>query len=156
IFASGCTIDVKDEKVLVLAKSSPNAERKTFSEGKWSDWEEQGDNPIIVVSRFGKGKVVALGNFSIITSLSSVYGLEACDNFKLIGNIFAWLSNKRPEGEDAAIVYLNIGVEQDLYFWMERELKKKRFSNLNQMVNFALNAMRESLESYDVENESKE
>ncbi|MHA1680710.1 MAG: Gldg family protein [Promethearchaeota archaeon] len=150
IFASGCSINVEDKKkVLELARSGSTSESKTYDK-KWLEYEKAPNEVIMVVSRHGKGKVVALGNFSIITSLSSKYGLYAFDNFALIGNIFAWLSNKKLEDVDkSGDVYVNISLDSEIYFWIERELKKGRFGNINELVAFALNAVKQSLAEMD-------
>ncbi|MHA1371022.1 MAG: hypothetical protein ACTSRA_15075 [Promethearchaeota archaeon] len=53
------------------------------------------------------------------------------------------------------MIFVNVALDHDIYFWIERELRKNRFKNLNSIVNFALNTLKESLESYDLESKNK-
>ncbi|MFX0101359.1 MAG: hypothetical protein ACFFCS_17425, partial [Candidatus Hodarchaeota archaeon] len=152
VFASGCSIEVTDPKVTVLARAGSNALKKDFVEGKYNEeTEDFGGVPILVAKKHGKGKVIGMGNFSLLTSLSRIYGLTAADNFNLVGNIFAWLSTQKgDESEDDNFIHLHVALDPDIYFWIEREVKsKQRFESVNKLVNFALNAVRESLDTYD-------
>ncbi|MHA1699777.1 MAG: Gldg family protein [Promethearchaeota archaeon] len=156
VFASGCSISVTDPSILVLAKTGENAQRRLWQDGKWGEPEPAPGVPVIIVKRHGRGKIVAMGNYSILTSLSRKYGLYTLDNFTLIGNIFAWLSNKKPDDVDkSSMIFVNVALDHDIYFWIERELRKNRFKNLNSIVNFALNTLKESLESYNLESKNK-
>lgn len=152
VFASGCDIEIQDESLTVLAASGPNAMRNPWKDGEWGEAEPAPDRPLIIVKRHGQGKVVACGNFSIITSISKTYGLFAADNFTLVGNIFAWLANKKAEdvSSKSDVVHMNIAVEDDLFYWMEGEIKdKQRFESVNALVNFALNAVKQSFDNLD-------
>nr|MDO8115374.1 hypothetical protein [Candidatus Sigynarchaeota archaeon] len=153
VFASGCSIEIHDEAVTPLIKAGLNAKRKIYKDDKWSEPESAAGNPIIVVKKHGQGKVVACGNFSIITSLSKTYGLFAANNFTLIGNIFAWLSNKKA-GDEAGgsdLIHMNVAIDPDIYYWIEGEIKdKQRFENVNELINFALNAVKQSLDTLEV------
>ncbi len=153
VFASGCDIEIQDEGITILAKSGPNAMRNPWKDGEWSEAVPAPDRPLLIVKRHGQGKVVACGNFSIITSISKTYGLFAAQNFTLIGNIFAWLGNKKAEdvSSKSDVVYLNIAVEEDLFYWMEGEVKdKQRFDSVNALINFALNAVKQSFDNLEI------
>ncbi|MEX2681679.1 MAG: hypothetical protein Q6373_008765 [Candidatus Sigynarchaeota archaeon] len=152
VYASGCDIDIKDERITILVKSGPHAMRNLWKDGEWGQPEPAPDCPLIIVKRHGQGKVVACGNFSIITSISRIYGLFAASNFTLVGNIFAWLANKKAEdvSSKSDVVHLNIAVEEDLFYWMEGEIKdKQRFESINALVNFALNAVKQSFDNLE-------
>lgn len=159
VYASGCSIELHDKTPLVLARAGLDAQRKVYSDGAWGEPEPAADAPVIVIKRHGKGKVVAIGNFSIITSLSRIYGLHSADNFILVGNIFAWLCNKKVEDEDGKTsnVFLNVAIEPEVYYWIERELKNKgRFENVNELINFALKAVKQSFKAMEKEDEPEE
>jgi hypothetical protein len=152
IFASGCSIEVTDNTVTVLARAGPNALKKVFEEGKYDEHtEDSGGVPVLVAKKHGQGKVIGLGNYSLLTSLSRIYGLSASDNFTLVGNIFAWLNTQKADDtEEDNLIHLNVALDPDTYYWIEREVKsRKRFDSVNKLVNFALNAVRESLDTYD-------
>ncbi len=152
VFASGCDMELKDEGITILSKSGPSAMRNVWKDGEWSQPEPAPDHPLLIVKRHGQGKVVACGNFSIITSISKTYGLFAADNFTLVGNIFAWLANKKAEdvSSKSDVVHLNIAVEEDLFYWMEGEIKdKQRFESINALLNFALNAVKQSFDNLE-------
>jgi hypothetical protein len=152
VFASGCDIELQDEGITILAKSGPSAMRNPWKDGEWGEAVPAPDRPVLIVKRHGQGKVVACGNFSIITSISKTYGLFAANNFTLIGNIFAWLANKKAEdvSSKSDVVHLNIAVEEDLFYWMEGEVKdKQRFDNVNALINFALNAVKQSFDNLE-------
>jgi len=152
VFASGCDIELADEGITILVKSGPHAMRNLWKDGEWGQPEPAPDHPLLIVKRHGQGKVVACGNFSIITSISRIYGLSAANNFTLIGNIFAWLANKKAEdvSSKSDVVHLNIAVEEDLFYWMEGEIKdKQRFESINALINFALNAVKQSFDNLE-------
>lgn len=150
VFASGCSIDMNDEEIIVLVKSGPNATRKVYENDQWGEPELAVDRPLIIAKRQGQGKVVALGNFSIITSLSKTYGLYAASNFTLVGNIFAWLANKKAVDDvnKSDVVHFNISLDQDIYEWIENEVtERKRFESVNELISFALTAVKKSFDN---------
>lgn len=154
VYASGCSIDVNDEDIIVLVKSGPDAMRKVYENDQWGEPYPAAEQPLVISKRQGQGKIVACGNFSIITSLSKVYGLYAASNFTLVGNIFAWLVNKKAldDANKSDVVHFNIALDQDIYEWMENEIvERKRFESVNDLISFALAAVKKSLDNLSLE-----
>nr|MDO8118418.1 hypothetical protein [Candidatus Sigynarchaeota archaeon] len=151
IYASGCTVESTDKNALVIARAGTDAVQRARKNDAWAEPESAAGAPVMLVKRHGEGKVVAIGNFSIITSISKTYGLYAADNFTLIGNLFAWLVNRKIGDADSKtdMVYFNTAIDAELFYWIERELKKKRFPNVNALINFSLKATRDTLDKLD-------
>ncbi len=159
VYASGCTVESTDKDALVIARAGPDAVQRVRKDEAWVEPESAAGAPVMLAKRFGEGKIVAIGNFSIITSISKTYGLYAFDNFTFIGNLFAWLVNRKIGDGDSKTdtIYFNTSIDAELYYWIERELKKKRFPNVNALINFSLKATRDTLETLDrqTKNENK-
>jgi stringent starvation protein B len=151
VIATGCSMEITSDDVLAVARLSPSALKRSFVDGEWDGEESAAGEPIVVATRLGKGKVVGIGNFSVFTSLSKTYGLFAPDNYALVGNIFAWLANKKSDGLDKeTTVLINVALDADSYFWMERELKNHaRFANVSEIVNFAIKAVKQSFDAIE-------
>ena len=150
IHSSGCTLtidkSIETEKIDVkaIAFSSEDSSRHKFFDG--NDWVEEPVQkvPVIGITHFGLGKVVALGNLSLFSSLQQSYGINAADNFKLVSNMIAWLLNKARSTEEQTYkpVYMTIPIEQDLYYWIKEMLDEGRWRNIDDVINFALRVIK--------------
>lgn len=150
VHSGGCSLEIikniddKDLDVTAVAFSSEDsAWHKYFSEGQWFD-EPVKKVAIIAATRYGLGKVVAIGNLSIFSSFHELYGIYAADNFKLIANIISWLMNKAHSKEDqlAQPIYTTIPLEQDLYYWIKEKLDEGRWKDIQEVINFALKVVK--------------
>lgn len=150
IHSSGCTLNIdksiESEKIDVkaIALSSEESTRHKYFDG--NDWVEEPVQkvPVIGITHFGLGKVVALGNLSFFSSLQQSYGINAADNFKLVSNIISWLLNKAKSTEEQKYkpIYMTIPIEQDLYYWIKEMLDEGRWSNIDDVINFALRVVK--------------
>ncbi len=150
IHSSGCTLNIdksiENEKIDVkaIAFSSEESSRHKYFDG--NDWVEEPVQkiPVIGITHFGLGKVVALGNLSLFSSLQQSYGINAADNFKLVSNLISWLLNKAQSTEEQTYkpIYMTIPIEQDLYYWIKEMLDEGRWSNMDDVINFALRVIK--------------
>ncbi len=150
IHSRGCTLNIdksiETEKIDVkaIAFSSEESSRHKYFDG--NDWVEEPVQkvPVIGITHFGLGKVVALGNLSLFSSLQQSYGINAADNFKLVSNIISWLLNKAQSTEEQTYkpIYMTIPIEQDLYYWIKEMLDEGRWSNMDDVINFALRVIK--------------
>jgi len=150
IHSSGCTLNIdksiETEKIDVkaIAFSSEESSRHKYFDG--NDWVEEPVQkvPVIGITHFGLGKVVALGNLSLFSSLQQSYGINAADNFKLVSNMISWLLNKAQSTEEQTYkpIYMTIPIEQDLYYWIKEMLDENRWSNMDDVINFALRVIK--------------
>ncbi|MFW9970666.1 MAG: hypothetical protein ACFFDF_10735 [Candidatus Odinarchaeota archaeon] len=160
IHSNGCTLtidkSIADDKidVNIIANSSEKSSWHTYFNGdEWQNKAEQ-QLPIICAIHYYLGKGVAIGNLSIFSSLSKSYGIKAAENFKMVTNIISWLLNKAGSKEEKSIkpIYTSVAIEQDLFYWIKEMLKKGRWNNLDELINFAVkvikNKMKET-EKYD-------
>ncbi|MHA1846692.1 MAG: hypothetical protein ACTSXU_03525 [Promethearchaeota archaeon] len=159
-------IALKSPCSLVILDNVPNANPSAVaftgpftSELEWDGnrWvEKKGSKiPVVAISKYGAGKIVALGTTRILSSLiNKKHGFNAVNNSKFISNVFAWLVNKEIY-EDGKLksVFVNVSLKPDMYFWIEKELKNHdKFRDFNEVVNFALEALSVSLDRYRKEN----
>lgn len=150
IHSSGCTLNIdksiENEKIEVkaIAFSSEESSRHKYFDG--NDWVEEPVHkvPVIGITHFGLGKVLALGNLSLFSSLQQSYGINAADNFKLVSNMISWLLNKAQSTEEQTYkpIYMTIPIEQDLYYWIKEMLDEGRWSNMDDVINFALRVIK--------------
>jgi len=150
IHSSGCTLNIdksiENEKIEVkaIAFSSEESSRHKYFDG--NDWVEEPVQkvPVIGITHFGLGKVLALGNLSLFSSLQQSYGINAADNFKLVSNMISWLLNKAQSTEEQTYkpIYMTIPIEQDLYYWIKEMLDEGRWSNMDDVINFALRVIK--------------
>lgn len=150
IHSNGCTlkidksVETEDIDVTTIAFSSEEtAWHKIFDGADWID-EPVERAPIIAISHYGMGKVVAIGNLSLFSGFHALYGIQAADNFKLISSIISWLMNKAhsKEAQLSQPIYLSIPIEQDVYYWMKEKLDEERWQNVEEIVNFALKVVK--------------
>ena len=162
IHSNGCslTIDksVEDNKIDVngIAFSSENTSWHSYFNGEeWQDKSEQ-YLPIICATHYYQGKVIAIGNLSIFSSLSKSYGISSADNFNLVTNIISWLLNKASSEEERTIkpVFTTIAINQDLFYWIKEMLNKGKWKSMDELINFALKVTKIRLK--DAENDDQE
>lgn len=166
IHSNGCTlqidksIETKSEELnmdvnAIAFSSDDTASHVYFNESK-NDWivESVQKIPIIAAAHYGLGKVVAMGNLSIFSSLETSYGIRAADNFKLISNIISWLLNKAPteEWKKTQPIFVSIPLEQDLYYWVNEKIKEGKWKNLEELINFAVKTVKLRLKQEENEN----
>ena len=150
IHSNGCTIEI-DESIetedidvtAIVFSSGESAWHKIFDGDEWVD-EPVENAPIIAIGHYGMGKIVAIGNLSLFSGFHASYGIHAADNFKLISNIVSWLMNKAhtQETQLSQPIYLSIPIEQDLYYWMKGKLDEERWTNVEEIINFALKVVK--------------
>lgn len=145
IHASGCTLEIdksiekEDIDVSSIAFSSKESSWHNYFNG--NDWIEE-PSPgfsIIGVSHFGRGKIVALGNLALFSSLDDSYGIYAVDNLKLISNIISWLMNKAisEEAKSTQSIFITVPIEQKSYYWIRDKIREGRWKNIEEFINFA-------------------
>ena len=118
VLASGCSFELlkkdkflefMDVSVKSIAYSSNSAKMKMYQDRRWNELSAKKSN-VIITGRYFDGRFVCLGTPSILSSLSSIYGLEARDNFTLMKNILRWLLEER-EGTDLTATLFGDQVE---------------------------------------------
>lgn len=164
IHSSGCTLNIdksiENEKIEVkaIAFSSEESSRHKYFDG--NDWVEEPVQkvPVIGITHFGLGKVLALGNLSLFSSLQQSYGINAADNFKLVSNMISWLLNKAQSTEEQTYkpIYMTIPIEQDLYYWIKEMLDEGRWSNMDDVINFALRVIKIRIKEVEKNKEEEE
>ena len=146
IHSNGCTLvvdkSIENNKIDVnsLAFSSETTSWHRYYTGDgWLDKSEQ-HLPIIGATHYDSGKVIMIGNLSIFSSLNKSYGIRAADNLKLVTNMISWLLNKAKSEEEQALkpILTTVAISQDLFYWIKEMVKKGRWANLEEVINFAL------------------
>ena len=146
IHSNGCTLvvnkSIENNKIDVnsLAFSSETTSWHRYYTGDgWLDKSEQ-HLPIIGATHYDSGKVIVIGNLSIFSSLNKSYGIRAVDNLKLVTNMISWLLNKAKSDEEQALkpILTTVAISQDLFYWIKEMIKKGRWANLEEVINFAL------------------
>ena len=164
IHSNGCTLDldrsIEDEKVDVnsIAYSSENTSWHSYFNGDgWHD-ESMQHLPILGVAHYDLGKVVAIGNLSIFSSLNKSYGIRAADNFKLVSNIISWLLNKAGSKEEQSLkpIFTTVAIDQDIYYWIKEMVNKGKWKTLEEVINFALKVTKIRLKEAEKEKEESE
>lgn len=157
IHSNGCTLtidkSVEEDNIDIksIAFSSDNSSWHTlFTGDAWQDESKQ-HLPIIAVTHYKLGKVVAIGNLSIFSSLNESYGIKAADNFKLIANIISWLLNKAGTKEEQAIkpIYSTVAITQDLFYWMKDMINLGKWNNVEEVINFAIRMLKVRMKETD-------
>ncbi len=146
IHSNGCslTIDksIENDEIDVnsIAFSSENTSWHSYFTG--DDWQDKSEQhlPVIGATHFYQGKVIAIGNLSIFSSLSKSYGIRSADNFKLVTNLISWLLNKVGSEEERLLkpVFTTVAIDQDLFFWIKEMLNKEKWNTMDEIINFAL------------------
>ena len=146
VHSNGCTLTIKksieEEKIDVngIAFSSEFTSWHSYLNGDgWHDESKQ-HLPIIGVTHYYLGKVVAIGNLSIFSSLNKSYGIKAADNFKLVSNIISWLLNKAKSEDEQAVkpIFSTVAISQDLFYWIKDMINLGKWKNLEEVINYSL------------------
>ena len=146
IHSNGCTLTVdksiEDEKIDIngIAYSSENTSWHSYLDGEgWHDESKQ-HLPIIGAVHYELGKVFAIGNLSLFSSLNKSYGIRAADNFKLVSNAISWLLNKAGSEEEKLLkpIYSTVAISQDLFYWAKDMINLGKWKDLEEVINFAL------------------
>ena len=162
IHSNGCSLAIdksnENDKIDVnsIAFSSENTSWHSYFTGdEWQDKSEQ-HLPIIGATHYYQGKIVAIGNLSIFSSLSKSYGISSADNFHLVTNIISWLLNKAGSEEERTIkpVFTTVAIKQDLFYWIKEMLNKGKWNSMDELINFALNVTKLRLK--DAEKDDQE
>ncbi|MFW9949122.1 MAG: hypothetical protein ACFFKA_03220, partial [Candidatus Thorarchaeota archaeon] len=140
ILSSSCSIKTlnipkenKEIKVEVLVRGGINCWRNRFDGKEWIE-EDCPKVPLVVVSEYYAGKVVALGTISIFSSLGREYGFSAFDNDIILANILRWLTlDIKTQGK-----VITIDLQRDLFHWAELIMKEKNWKNFSDIVNVSL------------------
>ncbi len=139
VHSGGCSINAEeyseDEnvKVEVIAQAGLNCWREIYNGKEWKE-EDSPNLPVVVASKYYKGKVVAIGNVSIFSSLGREYGFGALDNSLLISNILRWLVKERvSEGR-----IISAKLRETIFYWTKKIMKEKHWENLSDIINFSL------------------
>lgn len=126
---------IEDEniKVEIIAQAGLNCFREIYTGKEWKE-EDSPNLPIIVTSKYYQGKVVAIGNVSIFSSLGREYGFGALDNSLLISNILRWLI----QGQNTGGKIISTKLKDSLFYWIKKTIKEKHWENLTDIINFSL------------------
>jgi len=161
VHSSGCSISVdetfesdKNISFQILAKGGLNTFVKSFNGEKYDELDAP-NCPIFIAVNYYDGRVVGLGNTSIFSSLSSNYGFSALDNNVLIANTINWLiftADTEEFGSDSKI--LSLQLNQSLLLWIENLIKKKKWKNPSDIINFAIKYLKDSYD--EIVEETKE
>ncbi len=147
VHASGCTLSVEellsvDENIdiHILARSGLNA----FTTTQNGEEKDSPNVPVLVAVNYFEGKVVGLGNMSILSSLSSTYGFNAYDNNVLTSNIFNWLAySTEIDGLSFENKVISVPINYALYIWMEKLIEKKKWNTFSDIINFGVKYMKD-------------
>lgn len=157
IHSNGCTLTIDksvenaNTEVQAIAYSSVNTSwHRIFNGDEWIDESVQ-NLPIIGTAHYGLGKVVALGNLSLFSSLNESYGIRAADNYNLIVNIISWLLNKASSEKEKTIkpIYLTVPIEQDLYYWIKDLLNNGNWHSVEEVINYGLKLVKSNMKKQD-------
>ena len=148
VFSSSCSIKIldfvnEDKNVNVegILKAGLNCWRKRFNGEDWIE-EDSPKIPLLVVAEYYKGKVIGLGNISIFSSLAHEYGFSALDNDILIANILTWLI----EDIESKGKVLSFELNLDLYYWLEKIIKKEKWEDVSDLINVSLKYFKDNYE----------
>ncbi len=146
IHSNGCTLTVdksiENDKIdlSIIAFSSEKTSWHSYFNG--DEWQDESDQhlPIIGTIHYHLGKVVVIGNLSIFSSLSKSYGIKSAENFNLVSNIVSWLLNKADSEKEKSLkpIFTTVAIEQDIFYWIQDVIKKGKWKNLDELINFAL------------------
>lgn len=155
IHSNGCTLSIEksiEEEQDIDFKIDVNAIAFSNENSSWcmvfdgNDWIKETNKKlaIVAVAHYGLGKVTAIGNLSLFSSLQDSYGIKAADNFILISNIISWLLNKAysDEVKVSLPVMLTIPIEQNLFYWVKDKIQQGKWKSVKDIINFALRVIK--------------
>jgi len=140
VFSSACSIkamefleDNEDIKVEIVANGGLNTWHRIYDGKDWIE-EDSPKIPLLVVVEYYEGKVVAIGNLSMFSSLGREYGFSAFDNNLLIANILKFLtSDVVSEGK-----LITINLNLDLFHWTNKVLNDQDWEDVSDVINLAV------------------
>ncbi len=149
VHSSGCSLTISEEQISAdtvvdgIAFASSSARHNTYTGIEWVDEPCPGAT-IVAVARYFKGKVVAIGNLSMLSSLGASYGLKVESNKLLVGNSFAWLLNQTPTSGDTLEhqMLVSVNLEESNYNWAMQQVTQHNWPNISTMLNFTIRTLR--------------
>ena len=158
VLASGCSFELlkKDEflefmdvSVKPIAFCSATAKMKIYQDRQWNELSAKESN-VIITGRYFDGRFVCLGTPSILSSLSSVYGLESRDNFNLIKNILRWLLDERESTDLTATLFgdqveVLVKIKKELWNWTRSIASVGEWGDFSKIVNYSLKLLRKTI-----------
>ncbi|MFX1497190.1 MAG: hypothetical protein ACFFBH_06670 [Promethearchaeota archaeon] len=139
VLSNPCSIEVLDFleeeniNIEIIVKGGLNCWRNRFDGKEWIE-EDCPKIPLMVAVEYFKGKVVAFGTLSILSSLGREYGFSAFDNDLIIANILRWLTTDiGMEGKA-----ITIDLQLDLFHWGDSIISKGGWENFSDLINGAL------------------
>lgn len=139
VLSNPCSIEVLDFleeeniNIEIIVKGGLNCWRNKFDGKEWIE-EDSPKIPLMVAVEYFKGKIVAFGTLSILSSLGREYGFSAFDNDLIIANILRWLTTDI-EIEGKAIT---IDLQLDLFHWANSIINKGNWENFSELINGSL------------------
>ncbi|MHA2005839.1 MAG: hypothetical protein ACXABO_07795 [Promethearchaeota archaeon] len=158
IHSNGCTLtidkSVENENLdvqSIAASSESTSWHSIFDGDSWKEESKQ-NLPIIGIAHYELGKIAAIGNLSIFSSLNKSYGIKAADNFKLVANLIAWLLNKAKSEEEQSLkpIFASVAISQDLFYWIKDMINIGKWKNLEEVINFALRVAKIKMKENDI------
>ena len=148
VYASGCSISVDESieadeniSINILAKSGLNTFTNSYNGEQYEEIDAP-HSPVLVTVNYHKGRVVAFGNVSIFSSLSSFYGYNALDNNILISNIINWLIKSDESNLDIKVI--SVPVNYTLALWMEKLVSDKEWDKVSDIINFSIKYLKDN------------
>ncbi|MFW9780943.1 MAG: hypothetical protein ACFFFB_01515 [Candidatus Heimdallarchaeota archaeon] len=139
VLSNPCSIEVldfleeKNIRIEMIVKGGLNCWRNVFDGEEWIE-EDCPKIPLMVAVEYFKGKVVAFGTLSILSSLGREYGFSAFDNDLIIANILRWLTTDiEMEGK-----VITIDLQLDLFHWASSVIRAEDWDNFSDLINASL------------------
>ena len=151
--SNACSIDINktieaDENISIIpvARTSLNAYHNRWDGEQWIEQEDAPKSILSVAVNYYNGKVLALCTVSMFSSLSSSYGLFALNNQQFVAAIFNWMLEP-PRGDGSVDEKLiNIGINYNLFVWMEKLVRDKKWGDIKDMINFSIKYLKDNYE----------
>jgi hypothetical protein len=149
--SNACSIDINktieaDENISIIpiARTSLNAYHNRWDGDQWIEQEDAPKSILSVAVNYYNGKVFGLCTVSMFSSLSSSYGLFALNNQQFIAAIFNWMLEP-PRGDGSVDEKLiNIGINYNLFVWMEKLVRDKKWGDIKDMINFSIKHLKDN------------
>ena len=122
---------------------------KIYQDRKWNELSAK-ESSVIITGRYFDGRFVCLGTPSILSSLSSVYGLEARDNLTLVNNILRWLLEERENTDLTATLFgdqveVLVKIKKELWNWTRSIASVGEWGDFSKIVNYSLKLLRKAI-----------
>lgn len=158
VLASGCSFELlkqdefleyMDVSVKSIAFCSATSKMKMYHDRQWNELTAK-ESSVIITGRYFDGRFVCLGTPSILSSLSSVYGLEARDNLNLIRNILRWLLEERESTDLTATLFgdqveVLVKIKKELWNWTRSIASVGEWGDFSKIVNYSLKLLRKAI-----------